>query len=55
MAQSAGTIDMPMTMLTIKVKLPLAYGLRMWITGRLMAVAGIVCPHVMTIEIGKTP
>ena len=45
------TITVPFPRMTIKVKLPRAYGLRMWLTTVLLGIVGKVCPHDIEVEI----
>ncbi len=51
MAQTSPTITVPLPRLTVKIRLPRAYGLRMWLTTVLLTVTGWVCPHDIEIEI----
>ncbi len=51
MARDAGTITMPLPRLTVRVKLPRAYGVRMWCVARLIGLAGLIGPHGMVVEI----
>lgn len=51
MASLSQTITVPLPVLTIKMKLPRAYGLRMWLTTVLLGIVGKVCPHDIEVEI----
>lgn len=45
------TITAPLPTLTLRVRVPRLYGLRMWLTTRLLSIVGKVCPHDIEIEI----
>lgn len=51
MASLDQSITVPLPSLTIKIKLPRAYGLRMWLTTVLLGILGKVCPHDIEVEI----
>lgn len=41
--------------ITINVKLPYAYGLRMWMTVALVKLAGLIAPVTIELEVAMTP
>ncbi|MDB5540538.1 MAG: hypothetical protein JWQ89_2265 [Devosia sp.] len=55
MAQGVGTIKVDMPTLTLRVRMPRAYGLRMWATAVLLRLAGAIGPHDIEIEVVDQP
>ena len=41
--------------ITVRIRMPRAYGLRMWLAAALVRLAGVIAPVTFEIEVEETP